>query len=119
MTTPANRDDLPVLPAGSQVTAWSARLPAGVTLTPRLSVILLLHATWLRWAEMAALLEAEVNEDGAGGVIGNMMASGRGGLYATSEQIRGLAELEGQERDRVARLARQAFDMGITGGDDW
>jgi hypothetical protein len=118
MTTPA-RDELPMLPQGSQVTAWQARLPAGVTLTPRLSMILLLHATWLRWTELAALLESEVEEAGAGGLVGELKASGRGGLYATGEQVRGLAELEGAERDRIAWYARQCHDMGITGGDGW
>jgi hypothetical protein len=117
VTTPASRGDLPQLPPGSQVTAWSAALPEGAILTPRVAVVLLLHATWLRWLELAALLESEVNESASGGLVGNIMASGRGGLYSTGEQVRGLAQLEGDERDRIARYAKQAFDMGITGDD--
>lgn len=118
MSTP-DRDDLPSLPAGSQVTAWSAALPAGITLTPRLAMVLLLHATWLRWTEMAALLQADVQEEGAGAFAGEQKASGRSGVYATGEQVRALAIVEADERDRVARYAKQAFDMGITGGDAW
>lgn len=118
MTTPP-RDDLPQLPDGSQVTAWQARLPAGVTLTPRLATILLLHATWLRWAEMAALLQSEVDESGAAGLVTEMKQSGRSGVYSTGEQVAALAQLEGLERDRIAKYAKQCHDMGITGGDDW
>jgi hypothetical protein len=119
MTTPASRDDLPDLPAGTDVTAWTARLPSGTVLSPRLAMILLLHVTWTRWLEMAALLESEVNEAGIGGFIGEIKASGRSGVYAVSEQVRSLAQLEGEERDRIARYAKQAHDMGITAGDAW
>lgn len=117
MTTPS-RDALPALPAGSQVTAWSARLPAGTILTPRLAMVLLLHSTWMRWTELAALLQEDVNESGAGGLVTEMKQSGRGGVYATGDQVASLAQLEGQERDRIARFAQQAHAMGIT-GDEW
>jgi hypothetical protein len=119
VTVPQSDGDLPSLPRGAEVTAWRAALPAGMTLTPRLAVVVLMHATWLRWLEMSALLQSEVEESGIGGVIGNVMASGRGGLYATQEQVRGLAQLEGEERDRIARLAKQLYDMGVTGSEDW
>lgn len=121
-TPPVPRGQLPPLPKGAQVTAWKAGLPDGATsLSPRMAMVLLLHASWLRWLEYAAMLERQLSQDAppeSGGLVGHTMASGRGGLYATGEQVRALAVLEGEERDRVMRYARQCHDVGLL-GDDW
>jgi len=52
--------------------------------------------------------------DGNGGLIGHTFGSTRAGeIFATGEALRGLVQLEGQERDRVVRFAKTAHDMGI------
>jgi hypothetical protein len=58
------------------------------------------------------LLQFEEGEDS--GLVGVTYAAGRdGGPVATGEQLRGLAKLEGDERDRLARYIKSAHDMGI------
>lgn len=54
------------------------------------------------------------NTGGVSALIGSTYASSeRGGLYATGEQIRGLAELEAKERDRCANFAAKAVAAGL------
>lgn len=54
------------------------------------------------------------NTGGVSALIGHTYASSeRGGLYATGEQIRGLAELEAKERDRCANFAAKAVAAGL------
>jgi len=119
-TPPVPRGQLPPLPKGAQVTAWCATLPAGTdALSPRMAMVVLLHVSWLRWLEYSALLEEQVREAGGqAGLVGSTIASGRGGLYATGSEVLALTQLEADERDRCARLAKQAHDMGLT-GEDW
>lgn len=129
---PVPRGELPPLPKGTDVGAWAVRLPHGVkSLSPRMAMILMLHVTWLRWSEYAALLEQQML-DPISTVLGGEVASESGGLvghtwamdpktsevYATAEQERALSALEGAERDRVMRYARQCHDVGLL-GDDW
>jgi hypothetical protein len=114
------------------VTAWAVTLPDTVAaLSPRMAMILMMHATWLRWSEYAALLEQQMlspvstalsgeTDSESGGLVGHTWAADPrgGGLYATGEQVRALAALEAEERDRVMRYARQCHDAGLL-GDDW
>lgn len=137
MSRPPSRENLPVLPPGATVTAWEAGyspadlLAAEVSaqtlsrLSPRQVIALLLHVSWLRWHEYSAMVKAQVEESatrgaGARGVIGHRTSASAvtGGLYPTSEEIRALVRLEGQERDRCAKLAMDAHNMGLT-LDDW
>jgi hypothetical protein len=109
-----SKGDLPPLPEGMDVTAWQASLPDGLkALSPRMAMALMLHVSWLRWEVLAAMVEEQVRISGAEGLVGDMMASGRGGLYATSSQVLPLTILEGEERDRIARLAKDAHAMGL------
>lgn len=71
-------------------------------------------------AEAAAIQQARLELDrifNAGGVaalIGHQYdATKDGTLYAASEQIRGLADLEAQERDRCAGFAAKAIAAGL------
>lgn len=118
--------DLPALPEGleGQVTAWN--LPGDMAgfagLPPRAVMVMLLHMSYLRAREYAGLLarqKAATKGGGAGaGLIG--FRTGRaadGTIYPTGEELRGLTQLEGQERDRCARLAMQCHDLGITGDE--
>ncbi len=130
--TPPSHGELPAVPKGADVTAWAVRLPGDVTsLSPRLAMILMLHATWLRWSEYAALLEQQMldpvnsaiqGEDAteSAGLVGHTWAIDpkSSQVYATGEQVRALAALESEERDRVMRYARQCHDAGLL-GDDW
>ena len=118
---------LPSLPDGleRQVTAW--HLPQDLEqegiagLPPRVVMILLLHMSYLRVQEYAGMLQNQKNTASSGprgGLIG--FRTGRaadGTIYATGEELRGLTILEAQERDRLARLARECHDLGITGDD--
>lgn len=99
--------------------AWSTeaaradgkQLPAldpGVVVLDQLRVAMLradLYGELLRW-------QLEVDEEA--GLIGRTFAAGRDGQRVeTGEQVRGLARLEAEWRDRVVRFAKTAHDMGI------
>lgn len=133
---PTSRSQLPAVPPGMTVTAWEAGHGPGDVLaaevsgrllsrvTPRQAMILLLHVSWLRWQEYASMLKAQVDDAPQGrtarGLVGHKTSASSvtGGIYPTSEEIRALTRLEGQERDRCAALARQAHEMGLS-GEDW
>lgn len=54
------------------------------------------------------------NTGGVAALIGYQMDATKDGyLYATGEQIRGLAQLEAQERDRCANFAAKAVTAGL------
>jgi hypothetical protein len=114
---------LPAPPGGATVGAWGVTLPPGMeVLPPRLVMLLLLHMSWNRAQEYARLLQTQRDSGGGrpgGGLTG--FRTGRaadGTIYATGTEIHALTVLEGQERDRCARLAQQCHDLGITGPDD-
>jgi hypothetical protein len=96
-----------------------------------MAMILLMHVSWMRWSELADLLKRQMDEQieaalggtpasESGGVVGHKVAINPrdGRLYETGEEIRALAVLEGEERDRCMRLAREAHDMGLF-GENW
>jgi hypothetical protein len=129
---PVPHGQLPPIPEGAEVTAWGATLPPGMdALSPRVAMIVLMHVSWWRWSELARLLKQQMDEQildalsgqpasESHGVVGHKYAMNPkdSKLYATGEEIRALAELEGQERDRCSRLAREAHDMGLF-GENW
>lgn len=50
---------------------------------------------------------------GVAALIGNTYDNANGSIYATGEAIRGLAQLEAQERDRCANFATKAIAAGL------
>jgi hypothetical protein len=112
--SPARRDE-------PEVTAWGTDWDGAVT--SHQAVAILLHVSWARWQEYAAMLQAQVAERGVAGLAGHKTAASKAmadatngrPLYPTGEEIRALVALEGRERDRCARLAMQAHDAGV----DW
>jgi hypothetical protein len=66
-------------------------------------------------AETARLdLERIFNTGGVGALIGHQYAADKqAGVFATGEAIRGLARLEGEERDRCANFATKAVAAGL------
>ncbi|GAA2990494.1 hypothetical protein GCM10017559_08140 [Streptosporangium longisporum] len=114
---------------GEALTAWSA-LHAEPSVSATEAVLGMLQMSWARVHLYAGLLRRQVEEaqnaPGPGsGVLGEEAGPGAGligytrsanaelGLYATGEAVRGLASLEGQERDRCVRFAKVCHDMGI------
>lgn len=129
---PVPKGQLPALPRDVEVTAWKVDLPIDVrAMSPRMAMILMTHVTWMRWAEYAFLLEQQML-DPVSRVIQGQEASESAGLvghkwamdpkssqlYATGEEVRALAALEGEERDRLMRYAKQCHDAGLL-GDEW
>lgn len=81
----------------------------------------MLQMSWARVHVYAGLLERQVADAdtslGVGmgeGLVGfTRSASPSVGVYESGEAVRGLAQLEAQERDRCVRFAKVAHDMGI------
>lgn len=124
----------------AQITAWSAinrsngGVAAGANLDPGQAVMGMLQMSWLRAAAYGELLRKQValetaqrraiegevvDEDGeplsADGLIGHKFsATTSGQIYATSEEVRALVQLEASERDRIVSYAEKAHKMGIS-----
>ncbi len=112
---------LPAVPEGVQVTAWGIEpTDAYLRLGPREVMIVSLHECWQRCQYYGQLLKEQVeyarSRPGgpARGLFGHKTSVGSDGVYATGEEIRALARLEGQERDRLMRMAKECHDMGLT-----
>ncbi len=58
-------------------------------------------------------LERVLNHGGVAALIGYTYAGSESGVIATGEAIRGLAQLEAQERDRLANFAGKAVAAGL------
>lgn len=59
-------------------------------------------------------LERIFNTGGVAALVGNTYGDAKtGGIYATGEQIRGLAQLESAERERCANFAAKAVAAGL------
>lgn len=113
----------------ANITAWKVTGQANIDY--RMAVLGVLQMTWLRLAAYAELLRQQVVAEGdqvdpdgleagggtrTNGLIGYRYgAAGKDGhIYAQSEAVRALVELEAGERDRVVRFAKIAHDMGIS-----
>jgi hypothetical protein len=100
------------------LTAWAA-VPGDDGLTPGVAVLAQLGLAWRRAELLGEELRKQVaaaNGDGTpGGLVGHRYAASAaaGGVYATGEAVRALAELEAEERDRVVRFAQAGHQMGI------
>lgn len=66
-------------------------------------------------AEFLGRLLAEAYErEGVAALVGDKLDLDReGNLHAVSEEVRGLARLEAEERDRAAKLIREGVRLGI------
>lgn len=105
-----------------RITPYAVDFPAQIV-TPRQSIIMLLQVSWQRWQSYAAMLENEVTtaqpgDEGNGLVVPTWGNNPKDGMYISGEAISSLAMLEAEERDRCAKLAKQAHDMGIE-DDEW
>lgn len=123
----------------ARITAWTAeKARAGEpTVDPGLAVLGMLQQSWLRAGVYGRLLRQQVEQErrqreslaaemmgigdgaatqpGTEGLIGHKWAAAGqdGALFKQSEEIRALAYLEAQERDRVVKFAKVAHDMKI------
>lgn len=95
--------------------AWSAA--AGVDakpLDPGAVVMDQLRVAALRADIYGELLRLQVAGEDDAGLVGPTYAAGRDGARVeTGEQVRALARLEAEWRDRVVRFAKAAHEMGI------
>jgi len=115
----------------AKISAWSALGDAGQTVDYKMAVLGVLQMSWLRLAAYSELLRRQVMTDGdtaegidqrsdespdTSGLIGfRYGAAGRdGNIFAQSEDVRALVNLEASERDRVVKYAKTAHDMGIS-----
>lgn len=122
---PPQRDALPAPPPGASVSMWAAALAAGKPLSPQAAIVCLLNVSWARWQMYADELRAQVeaargdSPDGyaAAGLVAEKNLAYKDEKLPQGEEVRALVQLEGAERDRCARLAKDAMSMGITGGD--
>lgn len=116
----------------ARITAWSAVGEATHHVDAGMAVLGMLQMSWLRAAAYGELLRQQVVKDGTvatekdydpenlvkepSGLIGYKYgAAGKDGtIYAVSEEVRALVELESRERDRVVKFAKTAHEMGIS-----
>lgn len=106
-----------------RITPYEVEIDAPAV-TPRQAVILLLQVSWQRWRSYAAILEDSIttsvpgDDSGTGLTSPTWGSNPKDGMYVSGEQVSAMALLEAQERDRCAKLAKQAHDMGID-DDEW
>jgi len=95
--------------------AWSTSPAADApALDPGRVVMDQLRVAVMRADVYGELLRLQVADEEVGGLVGATFAAGRDGARVeTGEQVRGLAKLEAEWRDRVVRFAKAAHDMGI------
>lgn len=109
--------DLAKTQGEANLLAWSAQAAAeqGLKpLDPGAAVMDQLRVAVLRADIYGELLRLQVAGEDEGGLIGPTYAAGRDGARVeTGEQVRALARLEAEWRDRVVRFAKAAHDMGI------
>lgn len=128
----------------AQITAWSAvtddgRVRPGVHVDPGQAVLAQLQMAWFRAGAYGELLRKQVTRESEGqlalegvvldetgqevepggmstaGLVGHKYsATNDGSIYATSEEVRALVQLEADERDRVVKYAATAHKMGIS-----
>ncbi|TDD37846.1 hypothetical protein E1287_07250 [Actinomadura sp. KC06] len=117
---------------GEAMDAWTAAYHE-VAVTPQQAIIGMLNMSWFRANFYAGLLEEQAlraqsdrEENGepyvkgappvgeGAGLIGHTYSADKEyGIFASGEAIRGLVQLEAQERDRVVKYAKVAHEMGI------
>ncbi|MFW5898891.1 MAG: hypothetical protein ACOCUN_00325 [Jiangellaceae bacterium] len=112
------------------ITAWNA-MGGSPDIDYRTATLAVLQVTWLRWHRVMDMLRAQVEADGGqpgvgdgkgeaeagsgwSGLIGHVYSGVKDiGIFATSEKIRALVELEARERDAVVKYAKAASDMNV------
>lgn len=131
------RRELAKARGAAKISAWSAFGDAAQAVDHKMAVIGVLHMSWLRLHAYSELLRQQVAKEGGlpepgavetgdgvisgevvstSGLIGfRYGAAGKDGIvYAQSEEVRALVDLEAAERDRVVKYAKIAHDMGIS-----
>lgn len=96
--------------------AWSTEHGRGdePPMDPGTVVLEQLRVAVMRADLYGELLRWQVEVEDEGGLVGRTFAAGRDGARVeTGEQVRGLARLEAEWRDRAVRFAKTAHDMGI------
>ncbi|GAB2762400.1 hypothetical protein GCM10027273_44910 [Nocardioides pakistanensis] len=95
--------------------AWSSAAGKDAApLDPGATVMDQLRVAVMRADLYGELLRVQVVDEDYTGLVGPTFAAGRDGARVeTGEQVRGLARLEAEWRDRVVRFAKAAHDMGI------
>jgi hypothetical protein len=95
--------------------AWSSEAGGGQpALDPGQVVMDQLRVAVMRADIYGELLRIQIADEEVGGLIGPTFAAGRDGARVeTGEQVRALAKLEAEWRDRAVRFAKTAHDMGI------
>lgn len=109
------RSDLARTQGEANLLAWSAAAGRDAApLDPGVVVMDQLRVAALRADVYGELLRLQVAGEDETGLIGVTYVAGRDGARVESgEQVRGLARLEAEWRDRVVRFAKAAHDMGI------
>lgn len=107
--------DLAKTQGEANLLAWSSEAGRGQpALDPGQVVMDQLRVTVMRADIYGELLRIQIAAEEVGGLIGPTYAAGRDGARVeTGEQVRGLAKLEAEWRDRAVRFAKTAHDMGI------
>lgn len=95
--------------------AWSLLAAAEQTpLDPGQAVMHMLTLSAQRVEILGELLRLQLEDQDYAGLVGVTHAAGREGQrLETGEQVRALAKLEADERDRLVKYAKTAHDMGI------
>lgn len=100
----------------ANLAAWSssARAADAPALDPGTVVLDQLRVAVMRADLYGEMLRWQVEVEDEGGLIGKTFAaSASGSRVETGEQVRALARLEAEWRDRAVRFAKAAHDMGI------
>lgn len=111
------RLDLARTQGEANLLAWSTQAAvdaAAPALDPGQVVMDQLRVAVMRADLYGELLRIQVADQEIDGLVGPTYAAGRDGARVeTGEQVRGLARLEAEWRDRAVRFAKAAHDMGI------
>lgn len=100
----------------ARLAAWSTEhvAPDAPPLDPGVVVLQQLRVAVMRADLYGEMLRWQVEVDEERGLVGTTYAAGRDGARVeTGEQVRALAKLEADWRDRAVRFAKTAHDMGI------
>lgn len=111
------RLDLARTQGEANMLAWSTQAAIDASapaLDPGQVVMDQLRVAVMRSDLYGELLRIQVADQEVDGLVGPTYAAGRDGQRVeTGEQVRGLARLEAEWRDRAVRFAKAAHDMGI------
>lgn len=107
--------DLAKTQGEANLLAWSTHSAKdAAALDPGQVVMDQLRVAVIRADIYGELLRVQIADEEVAGLVGPTYAAGRDGARVeTGEQVRALAKLEAEWRDRAVRFAKTAHDMGI------